>query len=681
MPKPSRVLPTPGEGSWCTWPSYRRASSSRIQPRAHRTDHRLPPRGRNQPLRGMACGATRSEAPATRPAWVQICRDTPIQRTMRWFPLVLAVLLLQAAAISLSPHSGRPGDPFIVTGNGFVPNDRVRILWDGSNLGRPAKVDPDGSFTYSGAVPTGASPGSHTLTAQGRDSGIISAAFTVESASTSTTTATTTTTIQTTTNSNTGAPTTTAARSSAAPSTSEIVPPPTTTPTTITTTTVAVVGAPEVSTAPTAAGATSNIARRDTEPSHGAGGFLSLLAVLAALVGGVTVWVWHRGESDDDPDKLIAEPPLSKKVSAPPRPAPSVSGEAAGWTRREMQLRPAGEVNGLIDFLDGLLAFGAETGADPEEPGRAALWRSHGTEWTGQTTLVAGAVEFGVSWGKGLLLLGSQRGPDGYSACTWWSVDGQQWDRLTSPGDPTLRGVAFDGIAVGDATLVTYGRGHDGPGIWTSRDATTWRQSPLRGVIDLVSAVPGGFVTFGHHPDKRRPIVATSDDGVSWDTLPAEALFAFEGISMAALATFDGGLVAAGTDRLRGSATVWVSDTGTQWLRAPFEAQPGTSIEHLRVVEGRLVAVGSDMGPQRTGRPGAVPIWVSSDAVTWERLESGDLFDNALARSVISAGDSLIIFGTLVAGYESPWPDHIPVIWTREGSVVPVGSEATLVNP
>lgn len=597
---------------------------------------------------------------------------------MKWFPLVLAVLVLQAAAVSLSPNSGRPGDPFSVMGNGFVPNDRVRILWDGSNLGKPAKVDADGSFAYSSTVPSGASPGRHTLTAQGRDSGTISATFTVESASTSTTTtATTTSAIQTTTTSTTRGTTTTAARSSASPSASDTEAPPTTT----TSATVAVVGAPEVSTPPTSTRATSTIERRDPEPSGGAGGFLSLLAVLAGLVAGVVAWVWHRGDSDHDPGKATAEPAPSVTVAAPPRPTPPVNGEAAGWTRREMQLRPAGVVNGLTEFLDGLLAFGAETQTNDEEPGRATLWRRGGTEWVCGATLVTGVVEFGVPWGGGLLLLGSERGPDAFSASAWWSVDGERWDRLTSPDDPALRGVSFDGVAVGEAAVVAYGRGQDGPGIWTSGDATTWRQSPLRGVIDLVSAVPGGFVTFGHHPDQRRPIVASSQDGVSWDTLPAERLFAFEGVSMASLAMFDGGLVAAGTDRLRGSATVWVSDNGTHWLRTPFRAQPGTSIEHLCVVEGHLVAVGSDMGPQRTGRPGAVATWVSSDAVTWERLESEDLFDNALARSVIHAGGSLIILGSLVAGYESPWPDHIPVIWTTEHSVVAVGSEAALVNP
>ncbi len=101
---------------------------------------------------------------------------------MPFLRAVVVAILLQiaaSAAISLSPGSGQPGSSFVVSGGGFVPGDRVRVLWDGSNLGGNTQVDASGNFTYSGTIPSGASPGAHTVEAKGRDSGSSYAGFEV----------------------------------------------------------------------------------------------------------------------------------------------------------------------------------------------------------------------------------------------------------------------------------------------------------------------------------------------------------------------------------------------------------------------------------------------------------------------------------------------------------------------
>jgi hypothetical protein len=298
------------------------------------------------------------------------------------------------------------------------------------------------------------------------------------------------------------------------------------------------------------------------------------------------------------------------------------------------------------------------------------VWRHADRRWIPDAELGPGILELATPWRQGLLLIGTVHRPDGYNAAAWWSDDGSGWRPLTEPGDPVLEGVTFDGLATGHEPLVAYGRGRHDSGVWISPDGSAWQRSSLHGIIDLVASVPSGFVAFGRHPERRQPLVALSPDGAAWQSLPTEALFAFEGVSMATLVSFEGGLVAAGTDKMRASATVWVSDDGAGWLRAPFETQPGTSIEHLIVAHRRLLAVGSDAGAHRTGRPGAVAVWESTDAVNWERLPSPELFANAAARSVHVVGGSVVILGTLVAGYESPWPEAIPVTWSWEQSQV-----------
>ena len=212
-----------------------------------------------------------------------------------------------------------------------------------------------------------------------------------------------------------------------------------------------------------------------------------------------------------------------------------------------------------------------------------------------------------------------------------------------------------------------------------SGDGATWDAVPLEGRIDLVSATPDGFIAFGRQLDERRPLVATSRDGMSWSEQRHD-LFAIEGVSMASLVPFDGGLVVAGIDWMRRGATVWVSDDGSRWIRTPFESDPGTSIDKLLVAGDRLFAVGADEGRQRTRRPAAIAMWESPDAVAWERVGSSDLFATATASSVASVGRSIMIWGTLVPGHGSAWPEPESVVWVRDASPARKNEEPALIS-
>jgi len=597
---------------------------------------------------------------------------------------VVAVILMQATAtISVSPSSGEPGTGIVVTGSGFVPDDRVRVRWDGANLGGNVKVAADGTFRYSSSVPAGATPGPHTIEARGGpNTGSATTTFTVLAPATTTTTVTTTATTVTTTATTvaTNAPTTTAASKTTTTSA------PTGATTTVTATTVTDgTGATfEPVTTITQSGASEDIAATtdsEDEASIGVAGFLAMIVAIAAAIGGGTLYMWKRSErapaKDDAVDKTVTSAEPQRSVA--PIAEVEVDGEEAGWARHPTLLEPPGHIEGIIGLAGVFLGFGATT--ELEGFGKASVWRSRdGIRWEGIATFEDGRADLGIPWRGGLLVFGYKVQDRHRSACCWWSGDGARWEQLTQADDPILAGVTFDGAAVGDEGLVVYGRGPRRAGAWVSPDGRIWEPSSLRGAIDLVAEVPGGLVAFGRDPQERRPIVARSLDGMTWLELPSDSVFVFEAIGIASLVPFGGGLVAAGTDKMKGAATVWISEDGARWHRTPLEPDPGTSIEHLMVVDDRLLAVGADSGRRRTGKPGSVAIWESRDGVSWERLNVSQLFATATATAVAAVEDTVLIGGNLVAGHGSPWPEPTAVAWIHDPAHVPASSEPVLAS-
>ena len=587
---------------------------------------------------------------------------------------MVAVLLMQATAtISVSPSSGEPGSGMVVTGAGFVPDDRVRVLWDGANLGGTVKVTADGTFAYSSAVPAGAAAGAHTIEARGRDTGSITASFTVLAPPTTTAT--------------TSPPTTTVATS-----------PPTTAQTPKTTVTTASTGSTAALTVTTLVGGTEAIGDpvttvtlsgglQDTEPTTaaedeagmGVGAFLALILTIAAAIGGASLYVWKRSER-----AAAQELPVEEPVSNKPEPITTIveidaEGEEAGWERHAMVVEPAGNIEGIMSIAGVFVGFGATT--EQEGIGAASLWRSReGTRWEGIATLGDGRADLGLAWRGGVLVLGSSLHDRHHSACCWWSSDGVGWDQLTETDDAILAGVTFDGAAASNEVLVVHGRGPGGAGAWISRDGRLWEPSSLRGAIDVVTRIPGGFLAFGRNPQERRPIVARSIDGVTWQQQPPDSVFVFEAVGIASIAPFADGLVAAGTDKMKGTATVWISEDGTRWHRTPFDPDPGTSIEHLMALHDRLMAVGTDFGRRRTGKPGSVAVWESRDGLLWERMNVSQLFAAGSATGVAALEHTVLIGGTLVAGHGSPWLEPTSVAWTYDLKQVSAPAEPALAT-
>ena len=157
-------------------------------------------------------------------------------------------------------------------------------------------------------------------------------------------------------------------------------------------------------------------------------------------------------------------------------------------------------------------------------------------------------------------------------------------------------------------------------------------------------------------------MVTRSSDGASWDELGGKSAASLEEASVATFVSFQGGIVAAGSDHLLGTGAIWVSDDGSFWHRVPFEPDAGTSIEYLAALGDRLLAVGSDSRRRRGGR-GTVVMWESEDAVSWKQVAVSELFSNAVANSIASSDESILVFGTLFEDRDGAQLETIPVSW------------------
>jgi hypothetical protein len=574
---------------------------------------------------------------------------------VRWLALALAALALQTVPlISVDPTSGEPGTAFQLTGSGFAPEDRVRVLWDGVNLGGNVKVGADGTFTYSGTFPPDTTPGPHVVEARGRVSGAANLTVTVTAPPTTSTTTTT------------SPPVTTIAppTSTTATPTPTAGPVATTVPVTTSSTGAVANSTTTAGTATTSIFTTTSVAEGD---GIGVTGGVAAGMGAMAVVGVLTTLLLSKRPSSPANAALPEEQPVPRQ-DALPAPLPEVEQEQAGWVRHRIDLAPGGRLEGLAGDAEGFLGFGqlADTGL-------AGIWKSRdGRSWDLLTALDEGRAGFGIPWRNGWLILGSTEVAGQPTACSWSLSDLTNWRRLTSPEDSLLTGMTFDGAVATDEAVVAWGRGPLGAAAWISRDGGYWERPALPGSIDLVACGLQGLIAFGRHPEERRPIVACSPEGLSWQELKGDALFVFEAAAIASVAPFDGGLVAVGTDKMRGAAAVWVSDDGDHWHRTPFEASSGTSMQHLVVMGDRLVTVGADAGERPTGRA-AVAVWHSEDAVSWQRIELPDLFSAASASSVAVSGDALVISGKLVFGHASP--ESISVAWVLGG---PLGASDLL---
>ncbi|MEN8115255.1 MAG: hypothetical protein ABFS21_12805, partial [Actinomycetota bacterium] len=365
---------------------------------------------------------------------------------MQWLLVALSLLLFQASPIiTVSPDSGQPGASLVVNGGAFTAGARIKVLWDGENLGGTLQVGADGTFTYSGSVPADAAMGAHSVTARGvggaRDSA--TATFTVAAPVTTTTATTTTTTVATTTT--TATTTTSAGASRSAPTTTHAESPDTTADTPVdaagateATTiaeslTVASGDAGGIGDAPTATTVQPNSAPPSgsgtrSGDSTGVPGMLWVSGLLAALVlgGGLVFVVWRRSRREGATEPA-ATPTVEEIGMLVPLVAADVRAADGDWTRDMMTLAPAGAIDGIIGTSNRLIAFGQAAGANGD--GRqAAIWESSdGIGWQSVATLGPGSARLAVPWRNGLLVATLREHDERIDTTCWWSDDGSTW--------------------------------------------------------------------------------------------------------------------------------------------------------------------------------------------------------------------------------------------------------------
>jgi hypothetical protein len=606
---------------------------------------------------------------------------------MKWVSLLAVLLAVQAVpVISVSPDSGQPGAEFTVAGSEFTPDTRVKVLWDGTNLGGTVKVASDGSFRHRGIVPDGAASGSHSIQAVAVGGGTERATTTFLVAAipgpTTTTQAPTTTQASTTTSPTTpttlgaGAPVTTATAVEEVPASptgaqgevtsgsegSETSQP---RPGASTTGSFDAEGPTEASLA-SSARQEAETDRQSAEPRANSGaGPLGLLVLLVVVAGGgvAAYLLWGRSRTRPSVDEVDAESQIEPAGQVFLLPG-DIEDRAGEWSRHMTDLEPPGEFASVVPTSAGWVGLGWTTGG--EGSGEAAVWRStDGITWMGASRFGRSGALLAAPWQSGLLVTVSQQHDPGVSTMCWFTEDGHDWEPLSQTSEESLEGVSFEGVAAIEEALVGWGRGPKGPGLWFTRDASDWEESSLQGEFDLIAPTDGErgeLLAFGRDPKSRRPLVASSRDGVSWSDLGGENRAAFDGTSAASLVSFQGGKVLVGSDLIRGIGAVWVSDDGRGWYRVPFDPPPGTSLQYVSKVDDRLFALGSNTTRRRAGRGTAI-LWESRDAVTWERVAASELFSNAVASCVSATDSSVRIWGMLFHDQRESEAKPIPVTW------------------
>ena len=115
-------------------------------------------------------------APAATPAWTDT--RTGIEDIFAAAPKLIA------ATVSITPKSGPPGDRITIFGTGYPSGEKVTINYRSpvAQLLCSALVTRAGTISCKGTIPTGAkagTPGSHTVTATGKNGGVLTTARTI----------------------------------------------------------------------------------------------------------------------------------------------------------------------------------------------------------------------------------------------------------------------------------------------------------------------------------------------------------------------------------------------------------------------------------------------------------------------------------------------------------------------
>ena len=252
-----------------------------------------------------------------------------------------------------------------------------------------------------------------------------------------------------------------------------------------------------------------------------------------------------------------------------------------------------------------------------------------------------------VKRGGTYVAVGYEAASQGRDAAVWTSSDGVEWTRVASatfggPGDQQMNRVTWDG-----SRFDAVGYAGSEAALWRSSDGTTWSPVPpqasfqppsgfmrMRGVAER----NGTLVAVGYQSRGgiNEPAAWVSSDGLTWQRVSDDPVFAASGSQLAAVSTGPDGFVVIGYDTVDGRqrAAAWTSPDGRTWLRAPaaqaaFDSRDPQEAFVVTFTGGQFVAGGTD------GDRAA--IWTSTDGQSW--TESSDV------AAFASASGSLAIQG------------------------------------
>ena len=402
--------------------------------------------------------------------------------------------------------------------------------------------------------------------------------------------------------------------------------------------------------------ASSRIDVRPEAPSS----YLLPIAFLVAALSAVAWWSWSRRRGGVESETVAdAEEPPHEVARPEPERVERRSSDVFSITPVD-----AGAIDGLAE-LNGVLWGSARVEFDGIDHAMVLTTPDRGQEWLTAADLGPGYIDAVAVSDRDAVALGSRFVPTELGMARrptmWHSNDLRSWMAIGLPPGDSFEEASFDGVLGLDGSMVAYGRNAHGPCLWTGSDEG-WVSQRMMGPIDVVAATRQGVLLFGRNSEQRSGIALVSNTGTDWAVNDHPSTELLSSATVLAVTDFEGGLVAAGYDNLRGTAAVWVSDDGLQWHRSPMEFDEDTGVEHLVVVDGVLVAVGSIRTTSAGARRSRIGVWTSIDAVDWTVADDGGLGVDGRVHAVIADGSNVVIAGSMSTDTEAP------VVWRYFGA-------------
>lgn len=405
-----------------------------------------------------------------------------------------------------------------------------------------------------------------------------------------------------------------------------------------------------------------------------AGWWFPFLVILAASAG---VFAWWRRQ-DQGRQEQGHDSPAPPMVDEPTHqePAPEAGDEPVAHVIEERSgaievfpvgLDTVGPIGTLASF--GGRAWGT-TQSDHEGVNHALVVtaETRGTGWQASADLGPGTIDAIAVRGTEAIAVGARHVPGGAGIVRrpslWHTTDLQSWLTVELPA-PDFEDAVFDGVTAVAETLLLHGRSARGPRVWTGAPGG-WSTRDMPGPTDCIAVTDRGVLLFGRDLDRRAPVVLMStghDAHLAPVVHPSIAVF--DAATVLSVVDFQGGLVAAGFDNLKGTAGVFVSDDGAQWHRSPAEFTVGTGIEAIIPHDDLLIAIGTTRGVASESRGSDLALWSSRDAINWLPIDSGSVGTASRAVASTRLDGGVVLSGLRAIG---PAAVEVPATWWLQPS-------------